>query len=316
MAETKDNPTVSVIIPTYNRSQLVGRAIQSVLNQTYQDFDLIVVDDASTDNTEEVVKNFNDERIRYIRLEKNSGTSAVPRNTAIKVARCEYIAFQDSDDEWLPEKLEKQMTLFEIQPPEVGVVYTGFWKTSNRRKVYIPSSEITQKEGNIHRELLKRNFIGTPTSIVKRECFKKVGGFDEELPQLMDWELWIRISKYYQFKCIDEPLVISYYTPGGVNEQGYLILAKTHKLILKKHFESFKQDRGALANHYLGVGDLLCSSGEFIQGRNYLIKAAQAYPLNIKILGAALVSLLGQNIYFRAFSSYMKIKNWFCKEQF
>lgn len=100
-------PTVSVVIPTYNRAHLVGRAIQSVLNQTYQDFEIIVVDDGSTDNTEEVVKSFNDPRIRYIRHDQNRGGSAA-RNTGIKMARGEYIAFQDSDDEWLPEKLESR----------------------------------------------------------------------------------------------------------------------------------------------------------------------------------------------------------------
>jgi len=99
VAETKNNPTVSVIIPTYNRAQLVGRAIQSALNQTYQDFEIIVVDDGSTDNTEEAMKGFGDERIRYIRHKENSGSSAAPGNTAIRTARGEYIAFQDSDDE-------------------------------------------------------------------------------------------------------------------------------------------------------------------------------------------------------------------------
>ena len=108
------NPTVSIIIPTYNRAHLIGRAIQSVLNQTYQNFEIIVVDDGSTDNTEEMIKEFqkHDKRIKYIRHEKNRGGAAA-RNTGIKVARGEYIAFQDSDDEWLPEKLEKQMDVFQ-----------------------------------------------------------------------------------------------------------------------------------------------------------------------------------------------------------
>jgi len=258
MTEIKSNPTVSVIIPTYNRAHLIGRAIQSVLDQTYQDFEIIVVDDASTDNTEEVVSNFDDERIRYIRLKENSGGSAAPRNTAIRTARGEYIAFQDSDDEWLPEKLEKQMRLFEIQPLEVGVVYTGFWKIWGHRKIYIPSPGITRKEGNIHDGLLAQNFVAAPVAVVRKECFRKVGGFDEELPTLMDWELWIRISKCYRFRCIDEPLVISYYTPGGVNEQGGLIQAKTLKLILEKYFDDIKKNKKTLAKYYFSIGSNLC----------------------------------------------------------
>ena len=110
MVKMKKNPTVSVVIPTYNRAPLIGRSIKSVLNQTYQDFEIIIVDDASTDNTKEVVSNFNDERIRYIQHEENKGEAAA-RNTGIKATRCDYIAPQDSDDEWIPEKLSTQIEL-------------------------------------------------------------------------------------------------------------------------------------------------------------------------------------------------------------
>jgi len=103
-------PTVSVIIPAYNRAHLIGRAIKSVLNQAYQDFELIIIDDCSTDNTDEVVREFQkkDNRIIYLKHDQNKGGSAA-RNTGIKVSKSEYIAFLDSDDEWLPEKLEIQM---------------------------------------------------------------------------------------------------------------------------------------------------------------------------------------------------------------
>ena len=190
---SEKNPTVSVIIPTYNRVHLIRRAIQSVLNQTYQDFEVIIVDDGSTDNTEEVVKSFNDPRIRYIRHEKNKG-AATARNTGIKAARGKFIAFQDSDDEWLPEKLEKQMKVFENTPAKVGVVYTGFWKIENNKKIYIPFSWVKQKEGNIHKELLKGNFVTTQSIVARKECFKKAGMFDEKLPRFQDWELVIRLS--------------------------------------------------------------------------------------------------------------------------
>ena len=104
---TDKSVTVSVIIPTYNRAHLVGRAIRSVLNQTYQDFEIIVVDDCSTDNTEEIVKGFNDHRIRYMRHDRNRGGSAA-RNTGIKASQGKYIAFLDSDDERLLKKAESR----------------------------------------------------------------------------------------------------------------------------------------------------------------------------------------------------------------
>ena len=107
-------PLVSVVIPTWNRAGLIVRAINSVLSQTYSNWELIIVDDGSTDNTDEVVKKFqeNDTRIRFIKHEKNSGGNSVPKNIGIKNAAGEYIAFLDSDDEYLPEKMEKQINLF------------------------------------------------------------------------------------------------------------------------------------------------------------------------------------------------------------
>ena len=301
-------PTVSVIIPSYNRAHLLGKAIQSILNQTYQDFEIIVVDDGSKDNTEEVVRGFNDKRIRYIWHEVNKGGSAA-RNTGIKAARGEYIAFQDSDDEWLSQKLEKQMKVFEKVSPKVGVVYTGYWRLKGDKKTYIPSSKVSQKEGDIHKILLEVNFVTTQAVVVKTECFERAGMFEEELRRLEDWELWIRISKYYHFKCIDEPLVVSYYTPGSISaDESALIRAR--KLILEKHFEDTKKDRGLLAKHYRDIGLLLCSNGEMGQGRKYFITVLKVYPLNIRPLLLAFISLFGQGAYNKAIESYRKIRGW------
>ena len=126
-------PGIILQVFTCPVSQVIikSRAIQSVLDQTYEDFELIVVDDGSTDNTEEVVKNFGNDKIRYIRHEENKGAAAA-RNTGIRAARGEYIGFQDSDDEWLPVKLEKQIKVFETAPPEVGVVYTDMQRINER----------------------------------------------------------------------------------------------------------------------------------------------------------------------------------------
>jgi hypothetical protein len=116
--------------------------------------------------------------------------------------------------------------------------------------------------------------------------------FDENLPRLQDWELFIRMSKYYHFKCIDEPLVTSYYQPQIISaDQNALIRAL--ELILEKHFEDIKRSRRLLGKHYFGIGLPLCSNGELKQGRRYLLKAVKTHPLNIKALGAVLVSLLG-----------------------
>ena len=300
------NPTVSVIIPTYNRAHLIGRAIQSVLNQTYQDFEVIVVDDGSIDNTEKIVKSFNDPRIRYIRHEKNKGAAAA-RNTGIRAARGKYIAFQDSDDEWLSEKLEKQMKIFENAPANLGVVYTGFWRIEHDKKKYIPFSWVVQKEGNIHKELLKGSFIDLPTVLIRKECFKKAVMFDEKLPRLQDWELVIRLSKYYNFKCVDEPLLISYCTSESISVNNDALI-KALKLILSKHFNDFAEDKKLLSKHYFSIGHNLCLNNNFKEGRSYLIKAIQTRPLNIKFILATFISFLGENIYNKAVKVYEKIR--------
>lgn len=300
-------PKVSVIIPTYNRAIQVVKAIRSVLDQTYSDLEVIVVDDCSSDNTEEVVKGLNDKRIIYLRHDINKGGAAA-RNTGIKAAKGKYIAFQDDDDEWLPEKLEKQIGVFETASYKVGVVYTGFWRVENNERIYVPYHWVTQNEGDIYRELLKGNYIGTPAVAVRRECFDKTGMFDESLPRFQDWELWIRISKYFHFKYINEPLVSSYYIPDSISaNQNALIRAL--EMISEKHSEDIGKNKKSLAEFYCTIGNLLCSNNEIKKGQNYLLRAIKADLFNIKVLLVALVSFFGQDAYNRVLKSYRKIRN-------
>lgn len=295
MEEEKKSPTISIIIPTYNRAHLIHRAINSVLNQTYQDFEIIIVDDGSTDNTEEAVRSFNDSRIEYIRHEKNQG-AAVARNTGIKAAKGEYIAFQDSDDEWFPQKLEKQMKVFETASPEVGVVYTGFWCMANNKKRYVPSKSVKQKEGNIFKELLKGSFITTQSIVVRKKCFESAGLFDENLPRFQDWELALRLSKHSEFKCVDEPLLISYHTTGSISRD-LKALIKASEIIMTKHFEDFSKDRKLLARYLFGFGISLCLDGQYEKGRHYIFRAVKLNPLHVKFVSVAFLSFLGRNAF-------------------
>ena len=151
------SPVVSVIIPTYNRAHLIGRAIRSVLDQTYQDWELIVVDDASTDDIPGIVKGFTDGRVKYIRHDENKGAAAA-RNTGIQAARGAYIAFLDSDDEWLPEKLERQVQAFESSDAQVGVIYTGTIAVSQSGEA-LSDYKAPRFRGYIFRDLLISNRI-------------------------------------------------------------------------------------------------------------------------------------------------------------
>jgi glycosyltransferase involved in cell wall biosynthesis len=208
-------PKVSVIIPSYNRAGMIGRSIKSILKQTSSDYEIIVADDASTDNTEEVVKSFNDERIVYFRLDKNSG-QCVSRNLAIKKAKGEYIGFLDSDDEWLPTKLEKQLKLFKnSQDPNLAAVYCGFIERDEvLNRTYIINRG--NRRGNLYKDLLKGYCPSTPTMfLVKKKALLSVNGFDEDLPTFVDYDLWLRLAQLdYTFDFVDEPLIIKYEHQG------------------------------------------------------------------------------------------------------
>jgi glycosyltransferase involved in cell wall biosynthesis len=268
-----------------------------------------VVDDGSTDNTEEIVRRFSDKRLRYIRRNKNSGTPAIPTNEGIRTAIGEYIAIQDSDDEWLPTKLEKQMNVFKSAPPKVGVVYTDMWRINeDGNKEYFRSPRIMPEDGIIYKDALgfRVENIGTQTLLLRKECFDKVGLFDEKLPTYIDTELLIRMSKYYLFYHIEEPLAKYYATLGSIasNPQANI---SARRLILEKYCEDIRRNKKLLAVHYFGIGHVLCKKGEMKQGRNYIAKAILAYPWNVKYLLAALISLLGQRSYNKAKQGYKRI---------
>lgn len=231
------NEKVSIIIPTYNRAHLIERSIQSILNQTYEDFELLIVDDGSTDNTQEVVEGINDFRIRYIPCEENGG-AAKARNIGIAEAKYDYIAFQDSDDEWHSDKLEKQMKVMQTSSADTGLVYCEYhYNGLNGIEDICPDRKISleQKSGNIFPQLLAGNMIGTPVMLVKRECFDKVGVFNENFPCMEDYELVLRIAREYRIEFIPEVLleVHANYQSVTNNLEGFLttrcILAGVYK---------------------------------------------------------------------------------------
>lgn len=212
--------SVSIILPTYNRAYCIGRAVESVLDQTYPAWELLVVDDGSTDNTEEVVAAYaaSEKRVRYCRLVSNKGVSAA-RNEGIRQAHDDFIAFQDSDDVWYADKLEKQMRVF-AENPGAGLVYCAMQgKRQDGTMIRVPDASIDRQllKGNLYQLLLQRNVIGMPTAVIRRECVQKCGGFDENLSCLEDWELFLRIAKMYEADYVDEALVDADFHDGGVS---------------------------------------------------------------------------------------------------
>ena len=203
----RDTPKVSAIITTYNRACLLPRAVSSVLSQTYDDYEVIIVDDCSTDDTQQVVDAITDSRIRHIRHEVNKGVSAA-RNTGIANARGEYIAFLDDDDEWLPTRLAKQSALMDAAPPKVGFVYG--WMDA----VYGPSGpreplDHLAAEGNIFSEMICLRGSPNPTLLARASAVRDVGGFDESVIVAEDLEFMCRLSR--KWEAINLPEVVYIY---------------------------------------------------------------------------------------------------------
>lgn len=217
---------VSVIIPTYNREKTIEKSIRSVLDQTYSELEVIVVDDHSSDNTREVIASINDKRVRYIRLEKNAG-ACVARNRGLDCAAGEYIAFHDSDDVWFSQKLEKQMAIFSKTEAEVVVCKMHFHDKYNEKVIPAHLKEgYLQSSDNLFG-------IGTQTIVAKREVFERVR-FDETFPRFQDLELLYRLGKQYTIYCIDEGLVDYAVGADSISSNPEKVYIAC-QLLLKKH---------------------------------------------------------------------------------
>lgn len=248
-------PKVSVIIPTRNRAQMLKRAINSVLAQTYQDFEVIVVSDGSTDNTDEVVSSYTDPRIIYLKHRKSRGASAA-RNTGIRASRGKFIAFLDDDDEWVPRKLEVQVPVIEKSPPEIGLVYAWMeYFDESGDSIDIRSPKI---KGDIFVEMLERQAIsGCPTIIMKKKVVNEVGFFDENLPRGNDGDYWRRVCKHYYVDFVPEVLVkvhTGHRDRISVNSEDSLRNhIKAAKLRLSRFEEEFKEYPDAEAKILLDI---------------------------------------------------------------
>jgi glycosyltransferase involved in cell wall biosynthesis len=205
-------PIVSVIIPTYNRANLLPEAVQSVLAQTFADFELIIVDDGSSDNTQQVVENFTDGRIRYIYQDNKGITGAM--NTGLNAAQGSYVARLDSDDRWLPTILAEQVAILQNNPT-IGVVY------AKAQAMDIHGHPLPQMlgapphfPGQHFKSLLYGDFGSAISTLVRRECYDRIGGYDTQLKANEDWDVWIRLARHHHFYFLDKVLAHFRYHPG------------------------------------------------------------------------------------------------------
>lgn len=268
---------VSVVIPTYNSVKFVTEAIDSVLAQTFTDFEILVIDDGSKDETREVLAEKYGKLIRY--LYKENGGVSTARNFGIENAKGKYIAFLDADDIWLPEKLEKQMRAF-AENPKFKAGYTSLRKvTDDLKPIGIIENERT--DSLIEDLLLKGNIVGSPSSVIYlRELFKISGGFDKTLSQCADWEMWIRLAIQTDFIFIKEPLV-NYRIHASNMSKNASLLEKDSLLLMEKGFalpelpESLKKKRKkGFAKNYMVLAGTYFHVGQYKDFLRCLWKSA------------------------------------------
>ena len=259
---------VSVILPTYNRSTSLKSASESVLHQSYRDLELIIVDDASTEDIQKVVEALNDDRVRFIRHESNGG-AAMARNTGLAAARGVFIAFQDSDDLWLPGKLARQMALLETLPDDVGVV-TGSKILYGRDAAYRygpgkvtcapPLARRLRPDEDQVKKFLAGNRISLQNALFRRTCFPDINWFDPCAKANEDWEFTVRLAQHTRIFEDIEPVVLAFVSADSISKDtrkailGLLRILKKNRQVLASYPDVHAKNLIMLARMMLRIG--------------------------------------------------------------
>lgn len=281
---------VSVILPTYNCAHFLPGSLESVLSQTYDFYEIIVIDDGSTDNTKEVLNQLM-QKIRYIHLEQNRGLPAA-RNIGIQSAQGKYIAFLDADDLWLPEKLQTDMEYFD-KHPDVSMVYSRHTNIDENGVVLDGEIKRRLPSGNIFIQLFsEQNFIISSSVVVRKDVFETTGLFDEQLFNCQDWDMWLRIAFYFKVAGINKPLVKYRHNPRSLSKNRDNVL-KYQKQVIDKTYTAFKDKmcgmseklyKKRLASHYAKAGRYYLRLGNKTLANENFRLSLKYDPLNFRTL--------------------------------
>ncbi len=276
---SKDTTLVSVVIPTFNRERTILASIYSVLSQTHDNIEIIVVDDNSTDSTKDIINSIRDTRIRYIRLPENNGASYA-RNIGVSKSTGQFIAFQDSDDIWLPNKLEVQLRAYKNiskSCDNVAGVFCRYVKLlPGNKSITIPKEKnLLADKTKLNSIILDHNVIGTPTLMISSQYLERGRLFDENLRSLEDWDLAIRLTNNHNMAFCDQVLVVSMTSSDGINQ---LPSEDAIDIISKKHSNLYSKNKTALSSIYRDAAISLISGQEIRRARTFLNKSLRANP--------------------------------------
>ena len=291
-----NSPLVSIVIPTYNHAHMLQRALATVVEQTYQNWNAIIVNNFSTDNTLEVVAAFNDPRILCVNF-RNQGVIGASRNEGIALATGEYVAFLDSDDTWFPTKIEKCVASLEHGADLV--CHAEFWideSGKSRLVAYGPSEAATH-----HNLIYKGNRISTSATVVRTALLKEVHGFDvaPELISTEDYDLWIRLAaKSDKFAFISEPLGEYHRHDNNVSANIEKHLAAEFALLAKHfsantRFENMIARRRRKALAYYGAGRSLHRTRKHLLALQKYFRSLAIWPFSLRLYAAVMLSLMG-----------------------
>ena len=240
-------PTISVIVPAYNAEKTILETITSVLNQTFSDFELIVINDGSTDKTLERLNTLEDSRLKIFSYE--NGGESVARNRGISQATGDFIAFIDADDLWTPDKLELQLAALQ-QHPEAGVAYSwAYYMDEDGESLQAEPPIFVQ--GNVQVELLVKDFIVSGSNcMVRREAIKSVGEFDPSLPCAADWDYWLRLAARWPFVVVPKHQILYRISSNSASSQ-VEVMERCNLIVIERGFLSVPPEIKSLKNQSL-----------------------------------------------------------------
>lgn len=240
-------PTISVVIPAYNAERTILETIKSVQQQTFSDFEIIIINDGSTDSTLELIQSIKDERLKVFSYE--NGGLPMARNRGISLAKGEFIAFIDADDLWTPDKLELQLAALK-QHPEAGLAYSWTYFMDEQGTTLSPSVPIFFN-GNVQTNLLKNNFIASGSNpLIRRQAIESTDGFDSTLKSCEDWEYWLRLSANWDFVVVPKHQI--FYRQSSISMSSKVqVMEDAGIRVIEKIFQTVPSDMKYLKNQSL-----------------------------------------------------------------